>query len=58
MSALFYVWDATQHNPQTVISILEQAEYFATNPQDLGFTENLKNWLLDMERIVTNPELV
>ncbi|MEG0343446.1 MAG: hypothetical protein RR633_14785 [Acinetobacter sp.] len=57
MAALFYVWDAAQHNPQTTISTLEQAEYFATHPQDLGFTENLKNWLLDVERIVTNPEL-
>lgn len=57
MAALFYVWDAVQHNPQTTISTLEQAEYFATHPQDLGFTENLKNWLLDVEQIVTNPEL-
>ncbi|MFH7808982.1 hypothetical protein ACE01U_10045 [Acinetobacter sp. BSP-153] len=57
MAASFYVWDATQHNPQTTISTLEQAEYFATHPQDLGFTENLKNWLLDVEQIVTNPEL-
>lgn len=38
MSALFYVWDAEQHHFQTTISTLEQAEYFATNPQDLGFT--------------------
>ena len=37
MSALFYVWDAEQHHFQTTISTLEQAEYFATNPQDLGF---------------------
>ncbi len=57
MAASFYVWDAVQHNPQTTISTLEQAEYFATHPQDLGFTENLKNWLLDVEQIVTNPEL-
>ena len=57
MSALFYVWDAEQHHFQTTISTLEQAEYFATNPQDLGFTENLKNWLIEVESIVTNPEL-
>ena len=57
MAALFYVWDSTQHHPQTTISTLEQAEYFATHPQDLGLTENLKNWLLDVEQIVTNPEL-
>ena len=57
MAASFYVWDAVQHNPQTTISTLEQAEYFATHPQDLGFTENLKNWLLDVEQIVTNSEL-
>ena len=57
MAASFYVWDAVQHNPQTTISTLEQAEYFATHPQDLGLTENLKNWLLDVEQIVTNPEL-
>ena len=57
MAGLFYVWDATQHNPSTTITTLEQAEYFATNPQDLGFTENLKNWLVDVENIVSNPEL-
>ncbi|RLL47334.1 MULTISPECIES: hypothetical protein [Acinetobacter] len=57
MAALFYVWDAAQHNSNTTITTLEQAEYFATHPQDLGFTENLKNWLLDVERIVTSPEL-
>lgn len=57
MAALFYVWDATQHHPQKTISTLEQAEFFATNPQDLGFTENLKSWLLDVEQIVTSPEL-
>lgn len=57
MSALFYVWDATQHNPETTISTLEQAEYFATHPQDIGFTENLKNWLIEVEGIVTDPEL-
>lgn len=58
MSALFYVWDPKQHNPQTTISTLEQAEYFATNSQEIGFSENLKNWLLDVEQIVTKPELV
>jgi hypothetical protein len=58
MSALFYVWDAEQHHPQTTTSTLEQAEHFATNPQDLGFTEKLKNWLIEIESIVTNPELV
>lgn len=57
MSALFYVWDAEQHHPQTTISTLEQAEYYATHPQNLGFTENLKSWLIEIESIVTNPEL-
>ena len=57
MSALFYVWDPKQHNPQTTISTLEQAEYFAINSQEIGFSENLKNWLLDVEQIVTKPEL-
>lgn len=57
MAALFYIWDATQHHPQKTISTLEQAEFFATNPQGLGFTENLKSWLLDVEQIVTSPVL-
>lgn len=57
MAALFYVWDAKQHNPNTTITTLEQAEYLATNPQDLGFTQNLKDWMIDVEKIVTNPEL-
>ena len=57
MSALFYIWDAAQHNPQTTITTLEQAEYFATHPQDLGFTENLRNCLTELKSIVTAPEL-
>ena len=57
MSALFYIWDVTQHHPNTIITTLEQAEFFATHPQDLGFTQNLKDWLIDVEKIVTTPEL-
>ena len=57
MSALFYIWDVTQHHPNTIITTLEQAEFFATHPQDLGFTQNLKDWLIDVEKIVNNPEL-
>lgn len=57
MSSLFYIWDATQHHPNISINTLEQAEYYATNSQSTGFTDKLKNWLLSVESIVTNPEL-
>ncbi len=57
MSSLFYIWDAGQHHPDATIETLEQAEYYATNSQSTGFTDKLKNWLLDVESIVTNPEL-
>ena len=57
MSSSFYVWDAKQHHPDVEISDLQQAEYYATTPQKIGFTDKLKNWLLDVESIVTNPEL-
>lgn len=57
MSSLFYIWDAAQHHPDVTITTLEQAEYYATNSQVIGFTDKLKNWLLDVESIVTNPEL-
>lgn len=57
MSSLFYIWDAGQHHPDATIETLEQAEYYATNSQSTGFTDKLKNWLLNVESIVTNPEL-
>ncbi|MDO3666765.1 hypothetical protein [Acinetobacter higginsii] len=57
MSSLFYIWDATQHHPNISINTLEQAEYYATNSQAIGFTDKLKTWLLNVESIVTNPEL-
>lgn len=57
MSSLFYIWDATQHHPNISINTLEQAEYYATNSQAIGFTDKLKTWLLDVESIVTDPEL-
>lgn len=57
MSSLFYIWDAGQHHPDVTIETLEQAEYYATNSQSTGFTEKLKNWLLNVESIATNPEL-
>lgn len=57
MSSLFYIWDAKQHHPDVTIETLEQAEYYATNSQSTGFTDKLKNWLLNVESIVTNPEL-
>ncbi|WP_151716248.1 hypothetical protein [Acinetobacter sp. TUM15071] len=57
MSSLFYIWDAKQHHPEVTIDSLAQAEYYATNSQCTGFTEKFKNWLLNVENIVTNPEL-
>lgn len=57
MSSSFYIWDAKQHHPDVEINDLQQAEYYATTPQKIGFTENLKKWLLDVESIITNPEL-
>ncbi|EPG39591.1 hypothetical protein F907_00897 [Acinetobacter colistiniresistens] len=57
MSSLFYIWDAKQHHPEVTIDSLAQAEYYATNSQCTGFTEKFKNWLLNVENIITNPEL-
>lgn len=57
MSAPFYIWDAKQHHPDVEINDLQQAEYYAITPQDIGFTERFKQWLIEVASIVNNPEL-
>ncbi len=57
MSSSFYIWDAKQHHPDVEINDLQQAEYYAITPQDIGFTERFKQWLIEVASIVNNPEL-
>lgn len=57
MSSSFYIWDAKQHHPDVEINDLQQAEYYAITPQDIGFTEKFKQWLIEVASIVNNPEL-
>ena len=57
MSSSFYVWDAKQHHPDVEINDLEQAEYYATHPQNIGYSENLEQCLRAIIKIVTDPEL-
>ena len=57
MSSLFYIWDAKQHHPDVEINDLEQAEYYATHPQNKGYSDNLEQCLRAIIKIVTDPEL-
>ena len=57
MSSSFYIWDARQHHPDIEINDLQQAEFYAITPQDIGFTERFKQWLIEVASIVNNPEL-
>lgn len=57
MSSLFYIWDAKQQHPDDQINDLEQAEYYATHPQDIGYSDNLEQCLRAIIKIVTDPEL-
>ena len=57
MSSSFYVWDVKQHHPDVEINDLEQAEYYATHPQNKGYSDNLEQCLRAIIKIVTDPEL-
>jgi hypothetical protein len=57
MPPLFYIWDAKQHHPDVQINDLEQAEYYATHPQNIGYSDNLEQCLRAIIKIVTDPEL-